>query len=179
MRLEFESSDRTGGVVVDVRPNEYPLAGGCPEFARGFPICRATVEPDARGYNDILGWIQVVGSTNHGEGFRIDPFEPIDTEPNHPFCFYGFAPTLLDLPHREQLEDIDWVAHSFICDLGDEPLSPPREIRCLLGFSWGFTVRDGDIKVIEAELLDSGAWDDHLPYLRGAFPRWDFVPSRA
>lgn len=163
---------------VEVGRNEEPAAVGCPEFARGFPICRATIEPAARGYNDVLGWIQLVKSTDLYGEFRNDPFEPVDTEPNHPFCFYGFAPTLLDLPHRDHGEDVDFLAHSFLCDLGERPLSPPAQARFLVGFSWGFVVRDGEITVNGAARLDGVAWDDRLPYLRRTFPRWDFLPAR-
>jgi hypothetical protein len=177
MRLEFQQSGRTGAVEVEIGVNDDPAAVGCPECARGFPICRATVEPAARGYNDILGWVQVVDASDLFAEFRNDPFEPIDTEPNHPFCFYGFAPTLLDLPHRDHGEDTDFLAHSFLCDLGDEPLLSRRETRCLLGFSWGFTIRDGTIAPTPLAPLDGAAWDAQLPYLRRTFPAWTFRPA--
>jgi hypothetical protein len=177
MKLEFEQSGRAGVVDVEISRNEDPAAVGCPECARGFPICRATVEPAARGYNDVLGWVQVVDASDLFGEFRNDPFEPIDAEPNHPFCFYGFAPTLLDLPHRDHGEDADFLAHAFLCDLGAEPLLPPAEARCLVGFSWGFAIRGGEISLTEAARLDRSAWDAQLPYLRRTFPAWAFLPA--
>lgn len=177
MRLTFEQAGRTGTVNVEIDRNEDPAAVGCPEIARGFPICRATIEPAARGYNDILGWVQVVDSTDLYGEFRNDPFEPIDTDPSHPFCFYGFAPTLLDLPHRDGGGEVEWLAHSFLCDLGEQPLAPPGEVRCLLGFSWGFVMRGGEITLTDAAPLDGSAWDDQLPYLRRTFPGWEFHSS--
>jgi hypothetical protein len=177
LRLEFERAGVASAVSAEVSRNQDPAHFGCPEFARGFPVCRATIDPPGRGYADFLGWVQLVESTDLAREFRIDPFEPLGTDPTHPFCFYGFAPTLFDAPHRDHREDTDWVAHSFLCGLGPEPLRPPGEVDLVLGFSWGFRIRAGEIEVVAAAPLDPGAWDRHLPYLRETFPRWSFRPA--
>jgi hypothetical protein len=177
LKLDFERARVAGAVTVELSRNENPAHHGCPEFARGFPVCRATIAPPGRGYTDFLGWVQLVESTDLFGEFRIDPFEPLDTEPTHPFCFYGFAPTLFDAPHREHREDTGWVAQSFLCGLGAEPLRPPGEIDHILGFSWGFRIRGGEIEIEAAAPLPGSAWDRHLPYLRQAFPRWSFLPA--
>jgi hypothetical protein len=53
-----------------------------------------------RGYNGLLGWIQLVRSTdNHSAGarFEIDPLEILGTV-SRPFCFFGIKPILFDAP---------------------------------------------------------------------------------
>lgn len=179
MRLDFERGGVAAAVSVEVVANDDPAHYGCPEFARGFPVCRATIEPPARGYADFLGWVQLVESTDLANEFRIDPFEPLDLEPTHPFCFFGFAPTLFDAPHRDHREDTDWLAHSFLCGLGTGPLYPPGEVDALLGFSWGFGIRDGEIRIRGSAPLDAAAWDAHLPYLGRRFERWRFLSGFA
>jgi hypothetical protein len=176
VELEFERAGRGGAVAVEVGVNEDPGALGCPDYARGFPYCRATVSPSARGYSDFLGWVQIVDSSDLAGEFRIDPFEPLGDVP-HPFCFYGFSPTLFDAPHREHRRDTDWLAHSFLCGLGDDPLDGQAEVDALLGFSWGFKIREGEIAVEQPARLCAEDWDGHRAYLSKAFPRWSFRPG--
>jgi hypothetical protein len=164
-------------VEVEVGVNEDPMALGCPELARGFPCCRSTISPPARGYADMLGWVQLVRQPDWGEDFRIDAFEPLDTEPTHPFCLFGFAPTQFDAPHRDTLPDMDWVAHTFLAGIAG--IHEPREVRAGVGFSWGFRIRGSRIEVDGPEVLGPGDWDRHLPYLRRAFPTWSIAPGFA
>jgi hypothetical protein len=176
VRIELKRAGVDGLVEVEVDVNEDPAALGCPDYARGFPRCRATIAPPARGYADFLGWVQLVEATDLAGEFRIDPFEPLGEVP-HPFCFYGFAPTLLDAPHREPRRDTDWLAHSFLCGLGPDPLGDRREVDAVLGFSWGFRIRGGEISIQEPALLAPEDWDRHHAYLHQAFPAWSFLPG--
>jgi hypothetical protein len=173
LRIPFDHGGVAGVVEVEISVNEDPAALGCPDYARGFPCCRATVSPPARGYADVLGWVQLVDSTDLFGEFRIDPFEPLGDVP-HPFCFYGFAPTLFDAPHRSHRRDTDWHAHSFLCGLGEGPLDGSSEVDALLGFSWGFRIRDSEIEIAQLRLLEPADWEGHRDYLRDAFPRWTF-----
>jgi hypothetical protein len=176
VRIEFDRAGIEGAVEVEVGVNADPAELGCPDFARGFPFCRATVSPPARGYADFLGWIQLVRSTDLYGEFRNDPFEPLG-EPTQPFCFYGFAPVLFDAPHRDHREETEFIAHSFLCGLAGGVLSGRDEVEAILGFSWGFRVREEQIEVVPAERLAAPSWDGHLAYLREAFPRWSFLPG--
>lgn len=176
--LPFRRAGRDGTVTVDLGSNDDPAALGCPEFARGYPVCRATIAPPARGYNDAIGWIQLVASTvEHGSSpgggaFAMDPFEPLG-EPANPFCFFGFAPVLFDAPHRDSLPDMDWIANSFLAELSAE-----NQAAAILGFSWGFSIRDGEIAIdAAAPLAGDEAWDRHAPVLTAAHPDWTFVPG--
>ncbi|MGV1048901.1 MAG: hypothetical protein ACOYD4_10310 [Solirubrobacterales bacterium] len=178
LSIPFRRRGAAGAVAVEVGVDEDPAALGCPDYARGFPCCRATVTPPARGYADALGWIQLVDSTDLFGEFRIDPFEPLG-EVSHPFCFFGFAPTLFDAPHRDHRRDMDFLAHSFLCGLGPRPLEGEREADAILGFSWGFAIRDTEIEPYPIALLGPEDWDRHHAYLRHAHPGWSFLPGFA
>jgi hypothetical protein len=168
MRIDFTRANKSGSVRIEVAANTDPAALGCPPHARGFPYCRAVVEQDARGYADALGWIQLVDSSETSAGFELDPFEPLG-EVGHPFAFFGFAPTLFDGPSRPHRPDMTWTANTFLAGIADE-----RQAFALLGFSWGFTIRDGDISVVGPAELDATAWASRIPALREACPDWDF-----
>jgi hypothetical protein len=173
LELPFRHAGRDSLVTVEISVNEDPAALGCRAAARGYPVCRATIAPPARGYDDALGWIQLVASSDTGDGgFAIDPFEPLG-EAASPFCFFGFAPVLFDAPSRPARADVDWVAHSFLAELTDREATA-----AILGFSWGFRIRDGAIAIAApAPLRGAEAWDRHLPVLAAAHPRWTFVPG--
>jgi hypothetical protein len=177
LSIPFERAGVPGRVDVEVGANDDPAALGCPECGRGFAWCRATVETPARGYAAPLGWIQLVDWEQVGEGFLIDPFAPLG-EVSHPFGFFGFAPTLFDAPHTDRpLHHSDFFAHSFLCGLGPEPLGGRFEADAVLGFSWGFHVRDGEFEIDGPTLLGPEAWDAHLAYLHESHPRWTFLPN--
>jgi hypothetical protein len=69
----------------------------------------------------------------------LPQFVDVVLEPNEA-CRFGLAPTLFDAPSRRSPPDMDWIAHSFLSFVGAQ-----CEARALLGFSWGFAVRDGAI----------------------------------
>jgi hypothetical protein len=173
MRLEFLNSGKPGTVRVEVAANEDPAALGCSEDSRGLAYCRATIEQDARGYADALGWIQLVDSTDSPGGFAIDPFEPLG-EVTHPFCFFGFAPTLFDGPSRTTREDMAWTARAFLAGIGEE-----LEAVAIVGFAWGFTIGAGEVSIVGPTELDASAWDECRPALEASHPRWRFAPGFA
>ena len=173
MRLDFSHAGKPGSVRVEVDANDDPAALGCSEDARGLAWCRATVEQDASGYAGALGWIQLVDSTDAPGGFAIDPFEPLG-EVSHPFCFFGFAPTLFDGPARPTRQDMTWTARAFLAGIGEE-----REAFAVLGFAWGFTVAAGEVTIVGPSELGATAWDDCVPALESACPGWRFAPGFA
>lgn len=166
----------TEGVVrVAIRPNDDPAALGCAEFGRGFPYCRATVEPPARGYADALGWLQLVDHSTRPPGFQIDLFAPFG-DVGHPFGFFGFAPTFFDAPHSDD-ENWDFLAHAFLCGLGGDLFDEQRDIRAVLGFSWGFSKRARQFEFFAPKPLAAEDWDSHRDYLAGRFPSWPSAPG--
>ena len=175
LELPYRWNDADGLVRVEIGVNDDPGVFGGEEFARGFPYCRATIEPQAIGYREMIGWVQMVEISDRGEGFQIDLFEPLGEIP-HPFAFYGISPTLFDSPHTD-LPDWDFVAHSFLCGLGGklfEQTGGRREPRAVLGFEWGFSKRGDRIDSIEPKQLSVEDWNRHLPYLRGRFSTCSF-----
>jgi hypothetical protein len=156
VRLDFDLRGLFGRVDVTVTPNERPELLGCRPAGRGFPVCTATVSYEGNGYDAMLGWIQLVRSTDGAGGgsrFELDPYEPLGAL-SHPFCWFGLRPTLFDAPSRESRSDMDWTAHSFLAFV-----AATRTASAILGFSWGFAIAEGQIRIEPARPLDSAGWD--------------------
>jgi hypothetical protein len=133
--------------------------------------------PSSRpGYGGLLGWIQLVRSTDNSSGgarFEPDPLEVLG-QPPHPFCFFGITPTLFDAPSRDSRADLDWLAHSFLCRVGD----PNRhEVHALAGFGWGFTITAGTATPAPPHNLELAAWGQHLGLLHAWHPAWRFADA--
>jgi hypothetical protein len=175
VRLDFALRRASGWVDVAVEPNTNPEALGCPAFARDFPVCTATVTSAGDGYRAAFGWVQLVRSTDGasaGNEFEMDPFEPLGPS-SHPFCFFGFAPVFFDAPARRSREDMDWRAETFLCFVPTD--TDRREARAILGFSWGFRIREETISVRPPVDLPAVAWDEHRTFLRAEHPGWVFA----
>jgi len=175
MDIPFVLRGISGLVSVDLARNERAEVVGTPEGSEGFPTCDATVDYPARGYSGVLGWIQLVRSDDNASGgreFEIDPLDFLGELP-HPFCWIGLEPHLFDAPSRSPRTDMDWAAHSFLCvpDGGDDDVV---EAHALLGFSWGFRVRDKQVELVEPMLLTADDWDQHLRTLASRYPAWRF-----
>jgi hypothetical protein len=177
MDIPFTLRGVDGRVVVDYRRNEHPAEVGCPEETAGYPICTATVERPFHGYDSLMGWVQLVRSDDNesgGAAFEMDPLAFLG-ELAHPYCWLGLNPTLFDAPSREGRPDMDWMAHSFLCVPDD--IGNGLEARPMVGFSWGFTARGGEITLVPPERLGDADWDQHLPTLRERHPSWHFEPG--
>jgi hypothetical protein len=174
VRLDFSLRGVPGSVDVAVEPNTDPEVLGCPTFARGFPVCTATVTYAEKGYKAALGWVQLVRSTDNasaGAEFEMDPFEPLGPTP-HPFCFFGFSPVLFDAPARRSREDLEWSAETFLCFVPTP--ADGREARAILGFRWGFTIREEAISLSSPSLLGPEEWNKHRAFLEREHPSWAF-----
>jgi hypothetical protein len=175
VRLEFGLRQARGWVDITVEPNTNPEALGCSPRARDFPVCLATVTYPGKGYKAALGWVQLVRSTDGasaGEEFEMDPFEPLG-QASHPFCFFGFVPTLFDAPSRPARREMDWTAESFLCFIADSPGG--REARAILGFNWGFRIRQATVSLHSPTSLAAVEWNKHLALLHREHPAWDFA----
>ena len=123
VRIPFSLRGIGGLIDVSITGNTDPeaigyavLSYGLPvDFARGFPVCRATVTYPADGYAAIFGWTQLVRSTDCATGgFEMDPIA-IYRDVATPFAWYGIRPELFDAPSRDPRADMFWDAHSFLC----------------------------------------------------------------
>jgi hypothetical protein len=162
-------------VEVHIATNGDPEQVGAEESSRGLAMCRASVNFPAEGYRAAFGWVQLVKSTdNHtgGAEFEMDPLEILGPVP-HPFGFYGIQPVLFDAPSRSTRADLAWTCHSFLTAIIVE--YPARLVRCLVGFSWGFTITDGHCSVFGPERLSG--WDSHLALLAHQHRDWGFEPT--
>ncbi len=141
-------------------------------------MCDATVSYPARGYNALLGWVQLVRSddnVSHGNDFEIDPLDFLGDVP-HPFCWIGLDPHLFDAPSRSPKQDLDWTARSFLC-VPDGGADDGLEVHALLGFAWGFSIRGDEIRIDAPTLLTASDWDEHEQSLTSRYPAWRFIPG--
>jgi hypothetical protein len=172
MEIEFVLHGLGGRVLATVERNDRPELVGSTADSRGFPMAKAIVDYPDRGYDSLMGWIQLVRSDDNlsgGKRFEIDPLAFLGELP-HPFCWIGINPTLFDAPSRSPRRDLDWMAHSFLC----VPEGEPIEARVLLGFAWGFTIRDEEITLVPPQVLRPPDWDGHREHLAATYPDWSF-----
>jgi hypothetical protein len=179
MRLTFAWQETQGNVDVECRANDDPDKLGCFPGATGFPACTATVTFPNLGYRSMLGWVQLVRSTDNAGGgreFESDPFALFGDAPS-PYCWYGQNPRLFDGPYRPLLNDMEWVAHSFLAatPLDEVMAFQPRRVVPLSAFSWGFTIAEAALELLPLEPLPLEQWNVHAPVLRAQFPFWQFT----
>ncbi|MBM3549707.1 MAG: hypothetical protein FJX54_22435 [Alphaproteobacteria bacterium] len=174
MLLNFAHDGHAGAVDVRIGSNDDPSALACGPGSLGLPVCTATVTSGAAGYHVMCGWVQLVRSSDNrsgGSAFEIDPFA-LFADADWPYAFYGHLPTLFDAPSRSSRQDMDWLAHAFLAKTPLEKAS--RRVVALTGFSWGFTIRDGEVASRSPAPLTLADWQAHVPLLRERNPGWDF-----
>jgi len=111
-----------------------------------------------------------------GEHFEIDPLAFLGNLP-HPYCWLGLAPTMFDVPSRSPRGDLTWRAHSFLCVPDD--VGNGLEAQAMLGFAWGFQIKDQQVTLESPRRLDGSAWNQHVGALSRDFPAWRFPPDFA
>src|SRR6266487_102415 len=174
MRLPFSLREIAGSIDITVDTSREPRDLGAPPDAVGLAHCQATITYTGKGYTSLLGWIQLVRSTDNasqGQRFEMDPLTLVGEVP-HPFGFYGIKPTLFDAPSRSSRANLDWLAHSFLCHIADYD---QRIVHAICGFSWGFSIDAGATAVIPARRLESADWNQHLDLLHTEHPAWQFA----
>jgi hypothetical protein len=177
MQIGFRLRGIDGTVTVTNERNDQPDLVGSGPMSQGFPFCDATVDYPARGYDAVLGWVQLVRSDDNESGgaeFEIDPLEFLGDVP-HPFCWIGLEPHLFDAPSRARERDLNWSAHSFLCVPDGD--AEGMEVHALLGFSWGFRIRGGEVLLDGPELLGADDWAGHRDILGARYPAWRFAPG--
>lgn len=179
LQLSFNARDASGEVTVVTSVNTDPLSLGTDPSARGFPACHATVDFELDGYNGLLGWIQLVGVTTTEEAeriFEIDPLQVFD-QVETPFAFYGLSPELFDAPSRsDRSQTLDWLAHTFLCVAPSHPMT--KEAMAVVGFTWGFVMKGGEVSIVEPRELDLDTWSRHIGTLSKFYPSWRFIEHR-
>jgi hypothetical protein len=180
LEVPFTLRGLPGQITVSLAPNESPdalgyrlLTDGAPApFARGFPVCRASVQYPADGYAAMFGWIQLVRSSDSDPGqFELDPVA-LYADVATPYAWFGLRPELFDAPCRGSRADLEWLAHSFLCVSPDAVLT--RRAHAVAGFSWGFRISGGTLELVRPAGLGPDAWDRHIKLLWRSFPDWAF-----
>jgi hypothetical protein len=175
MEITFALRGIEGRVSVAYSPNDRPELVGSSAESSGFPMCQATVDYPAQGYDALLGWVQLVRSDDNasqGRAFEIDPLDILGDVP-HPFCWIGLSPRLFDAPSRSSRDELDWTAHSFLC-VPDGSSQAGLEVHALLGFAWGFLIRNAEIQLVPPTQLGPTDWDHHVGVLTARYPSWRF-----
>jgi hypothetical protein len=157
--------------------NIIPDLGRDPSV-RGFPVIKAAAVSSGYGYENNLGWIQVVAHLDDGGSildWSHDSF-PALRDRGVPFVVFGYNPTFFDAPFWPERPKIRWRADLFLCPLvvrrrSEEAIFP------LTGFRWGFEIAsEGDApRVSPLVAIGHEAWGESLPRLRFAFPGWRFA----
>lgn len=176
MRIDFQLRGIAGSATVEVEPNLDPASVGAGPNAQGFPMCDVQVHYPARGYDAVLGWVQLVRSGDNvsgGSAFELDPLEFLG-EPTHPFAWIGLEPRAFDAPSRTLPLSMDWVAHTFLC-VPDGSSRADMSVHALAGFSWGFRCEGSEVTMTPASLLTPDDWNAHVGTLATLFPDWEFV----
>src|SRR5476649_791039 len=103
LTVPFSLRDRPGSVVIEVRASSRAGDVGLdllddsvsPDSGVGLPVCTATVGYDPAGYGAMMGWIQVVRSSDSATPteFELDPLA-LFRDVNTPYAFFGLRPTL-------------------------------------------------------------------------------------
>lgn len=172
----------------------------------GFPMIKATVKSDHVGFGSMFGWVQFVECTSNGnnssdttttdgtadgaptgdgrdiqnsgsnEGWQLDTV-PLFEDMDSPFIYFGSDPTLFDAPVRVGVDDLKWRAQSYLTNIADSVIT--KEVAPILGFTWGFDVKDGIKTIVKLEELDlKASWNDRLSGLRGKFANWTFKAAQ-
>jgi hypothetical protein len=166
----------SGHVDVHVDRTTDPGRLGALPGAKDLAWCEATVDSPLRGYRAMVGWVQLVRSTDNtsgGAAFELDPLEVLG-EVGHPFMAYGVRPTLFDAPSRRSRAPVDWLAHSYLAIIDD---ASGRSIRPLMGFSWGFVITPASVTITAPASLSGIAWDADAAVLAAARPAWRYGPG--
>ena len=131
------------------------------------------------GYRSMMGWVQLVRSTDNASGgteFESDPFALFGDAPS-PYCWYGLNPTLFDGPSRSVRDDLEWEAHSFLATTSPRGSngSSAATRRPVGRVLWGFRIADGVVHVSPATELSIERWNDHTDGLRAQYQFWNFT----
>lgn len=169
VRVFYETNDAPERLGFNLLRFPFPL-----EEARGYPVCRAEIQYGGPGYHAFMGWIQLITNRDPASGDAVTSMDlvPIFQGLDSPFGAFGVAPTFFDAPANPDHETEDWIAETFLAICPDIGRTP--RVAALLGFRWGYQLRNRQPTPLPVEALDASAWDAHLPLLHTEYPRWTF-----
>src|SRR5262249_34734797 len=102
---------------------------------------------------------------------------PMHQDADSPFAVFGHAPTFFDAPANPDHVTEDWIADAFLVACPD--VARTRRVAALLGFRWGYGLRERRAAPLPIAALAAATWDGHLAVLRERYPSWEFLPGFA
>jgi hypothetical protein len=155
--------------------------GGTTSFT-GFPTLLADVEPQARGYENWLGWIQLVNERSPDGRPVSSDHDPIWflRGKDVPYGAVGYAPRFFDAPSRPARKAVLWEADLFLCTVPSVSAAdgqPETPVEPLAGVRWGFRIDadGGEPASLAPRWTGDWAWASWVPILRKSFPTWSFA----
>jgi hypothetical protein len=150
------------------------------ELAKGYPVCEARIAYAGSGYRALMGWIQLITQRNPDTGAEVEKnvdLFPMLADADSPFCVFGYAPTFFDAPANPDQGTIDWIADTFLAVCPD--VVRTRTVAALLGFRWGYALRQAQATPIPLQALNHDAWELQRPLPHTRYPRWRFLSGFA
>lgn len=143
-------------------------------LVEGFPVCQAEIAYPGEGYYAFMGWIQVVTVTEStGRVWASVDVAPMLAQTDSPFADFGYRPTMFDAPGpNPPRSDESWVAETFLAIVPDVARS--RRVRAVLGFRWGYSLKDMRACPLAIEVAGESDWQRCLGTLRDQYPAWEF-----
>ena len=186
LRLPFRLRGRDGLVTVAFGINEDPGAWGFERFdlpfdaglVRGFPLIFAAVDYPGRGYEALMGWIQVVTVTERDppRSWATTDVYPVHWGVDTPFVTFGHAPRLFDAPGpNPPRTDERWSAATFLAVCPDGARS--RTVVPVVGFRWGYDLAAMHATPIPPSPAGEADWRRCRETLEREYPNWQFAPA--
>ena len=189
LRLPFVLRGHKGIVHVTCGVNRDPKKWGYQHLdlpfdgvaaSQGFPTVSATVSYQGRGYDSIVGWIQLVQANadppDKRDMYLLD-LPPMFGDLDIPFGWFGPGAGMFDAPSTTQTKgSYRWVANAFLCTSAGILMKPV--VSAVLGFGWGYELRGNRRpRLMSPWELSEKDWNGHLRFLRKRCPRWRFRPG--
>jgi hypothetical protein len=128
----------------------------------------------------MMGWIQLITHRHPVTGVEEEAsvdLAPMLSDVDSPFITFGYAPTFFDAPANPDQGTIDWIADTFLVVAPD--VARTRTIAALLGFRWGYQLRNRLATPLPVEILGPQMWGRGRETLHAGYPSWRFLAGFA
>ena len=179
--IPFAVNNERGSIAVRVTRNVgakhwgFNILGAMSDWElKGFPVMKATVAFNGKGYRAIFGWIQIVHLDFPHDGRKK---AIVDVVPSHiglgvPFTYFGHLPTLFDAPARHPRSHGSFTAEAFLCK--PPLLARTGAIEFIAGFRWGYKINgiSGELEHLPVKRIGASAWAKHRGLIVKKYPKW-------
>lgn len=180
--LEFLVRNYPGKVEIKYDINNEPNILGFSELnlpfntetAKDFPVCKADVSYDGKGYYSVFGWIQTIDMYIRDDEQQTS-FVDVGTlfkKSDMPFFSFGSCPTLFDAPCIKSVNNMNWTARAFLVTAGN--IMQTKDIYYVTGFEWGYEIIKGVPHIKPIRELNVEDWNAKIELLKKEYSNWDF-----